>query len=264
MARELLYHGRFTFQFRFNIIKRGKPVNKLNKQVGVAAVLGLGMVVAGVAAASPVTMNFDDLAVPQNGGQYVAAFYDGGCGVSFNGGAATCGGPDYGVTWTGPAVVRGPLNIPSADSAPNALMRATPAGVPLGTAPMTMDVANGFTDGFSFYYATLTRATTFTVTFYSGLGGTGRVLGTERFHGCSLPAGLYTCWTLADGFSFSDAVYSVAFGGGATFAIDGVSFDMRAAPPVGVPEPTALGTFGLGLLAVGVAVGLRRRRAFQA
>lgn len=259
MAQELLCNGRFTFQFRFDITKEVRPVKRFNKQVGLAAVLGLGMVFAGVAAATPVTMSFDELTVAQNGGQYVANFYNGGCGVSFSGGAATCGGPDYGVVWSGPTVARGPLNIPSADSVPNAIMRATPIGTVLGTAPMMMDVANGFTDGFSFNYATLTPAGTFTVTFYGDLDGAGTVLGTQTYHGCRVPAGLYACWQLADGFSFADAVYSVAFSGGATFAIDNVSFDMRTPPPVGVPEPAALGTFGLGALLIGLFAGLRRR-----
>lgn len=259
MAQELLQHGRFTFQFRFNITKEVRPVNRFNKQVGMAAVLGLGMVFAGVAAAATVTMSFDELAVAQNGGQYVANYYNGACGSTFGGGAVTCGGPDYGVVWTGPTVVRGPLQIPGAYSAPNAIMRATPIGVVLDPAPMTMDVANGFTDGFSFYYATLTPSTRFTVTFFGGLDGGGTVLGTQTYQGCRLPAGLYTCWQLADGFTFSDVVYSVAFSGGANFAIDGVSFDLRPAPPVGVPEPAALGTFGLGALLIGLFAGLRRR-----
>lgn len=224
-----------------------------------AVLVAAGGFIASTASASVVTMTFDQLAVAQNGGQYVADYYNGGCGASFNGGAKTCDGPDYGVVWSGPTVARGPLNIPSAFSAPNAIVRATPVGTPIGNVPMTMNVANGFTDGFSFYYATLTPSATVPVTFWGGLDGTGTILGTQSFKGCNKPAGLYTCWQLADGFTFADAVYSVTFGTGTNFAIDSVSFDQRT-PPVAVPEPASLGVFGFGALLIGGFMVLRRRR----
>ena len=231
----------------------------VNKFFCGAALLAAGGLLAANANASVVTMTFDDLTVAQGGGQYVADFYNGGCGASFSGGAATCGGPDYGVVWSGPTVARGPLNIPSAFSSPNAIMRATPVGTPLGIAPMTMNVANGFTDGFSFHYATLTAPQRFTVTFWGGPDGTGTNLGSYTFRGCGTPAGLYTCWQLADGFTFADPVYSVAFGGEPRFVIDSVSFDQRT-PPVAVPEPASLGVFGFGALLIGGFMVLRRRR----
>lgn len=239
-------------------------MNKVNKQVGMAAVLGLGMVFAGVASASVVTMTFDELHMDSiAGGQYVADYYDGGCGASFNGGSATCEGPAWGAVWTGAAVAKGAPTLSNMPSSPNAIIPSVEIGT-VGTNPnMILNVANGFTDGFSFYYSS--RNNNAFVSLYSGLDGTGDLLAStgnlaKSPQVCDGGAGFFHCWSLIDDLAFTGIVRSVVFGGNFNnVAYDNVSFDMRPTPPVGVPEPAALGTFGLGALLIGLFAGLRRR-----
>ncbi|HEX7325600.1 MAG TPA: PEP-CTERM sorting domain-containing protein [Rhodanobacteraceae bacterium] len=237
-----------------------KAVNKLVCAVALAAA---GSMVAVAASATPVTMTFDELATSGvGGGQYVADYYDGGCGVAYHGGPATCGGPDYGVVWTGAAVAQGGLYGLNAPSTPNILVRGTENNV--SGAPIVMNVANGFTDGFSFYYSS--TGTVGSVTLYSGLDGTGDVLYTTgKLAGtpaaCPSHSGLFACWNLMDDFTFDGVVHSVGFDGPSNrIAWDNVSFDTRSGS-IAVPEPAELGLFGLGLLLVGGFVALRRRTA---
>jgi hypothetical protein len=63
-------------------------VSTRKRQLGIAATLGLGMLFAGIASATPVTMNFDGMGVPE----YVDNFYNGGCSTIAGLIPATCGG----------------------------------------------------------------------------------------------------------------------------------------------------------------------------
>lgn len=234
-----------------------KAVNKL---VCAAALAAAGSMVAVAASATQVTMTFDQLATSgAAGGQYVADYYNGGCGAAYNGGSATCDGPDYGVVWTGAAVAQGGLYGANAPSTPNILVRGTENN--LSGPPIVMNVASGFIDGFSFYYSSVGS-----VTLYSGLDGTGNVLYTTgKLAGtpaaCPSHSGLFACWNFMDGFTFNGVVRSVGFDGPSNrIAWDNVSFDTRGGS-IAVPEPAELGLFGLGLLLVGGFVALRRRTA---
>lgn len=223
----------------------------LRRQAGLAVVLAAGMLASGVASAA-VVMGFDELSA---NGEYVDNYYNGGCGSSYSGGV-TCGGPDYGVVWNGAL----------AGYAPNGLWNNTsnsssPPGVMgfLSSNNAYMNVAAGFDTGFSFYYAAANVGGTIEV--WSGLNGTGTMLAS-----LSLPTtgsfcdGLtgFSCWDPI-GVAFDGIAMSVNFAGTANqIVFDNVTIG-SATPINGVPEPAALGMFGLGALLVGLFAGLRRR-----
>lgn len=133
----------------------------------------------------------------------------------------------------------------------------------LSTGSATLNAENGFTTGFSFYYAT--HSFPGTVTVYSGLDKTGSVLAT-----LDLPAlgfgtgdpngGDYGIWAPI-GVTFAGTAYSIDFAGTANFiGFDNITFGSEIpTPPVpAVPLPAAapLALAGLGLLG---ALRLRRR-----
>lgn len=239
-------------------------MNTLMKRAGLGAALVCGLGFAAVAGATSVTMTFDELQMNGiAGGQYVDQYYNGGCGTAFNGGAVTCGGPDWGVVWSGAAVAKGGPTLTNMPSSPNAIIPSVPLGT-IGTDPrMIMNVADGFTSGFSFYYSS--RNNQAFVTLYDGLGGTGNMLATTTLAStpiaCNGGAGLFHCWNFIDSLTFSGTARSAVFGGSFNnVAYDNVSFDLNPAG-TSVPEPAALGLFGLGALLIGLAAGLRRRFA---
>lgn len=204
------------------------------RTLSIAATLALGMLLAGAASATPVTMNFDGMGVPE----YVDNFYNGGCSTIAGLIPATCGGPDYGVVWSG-AITADRL-APTPPSAPNFMAYANGVSA-------TMNVAAGFNDaGFSFgYYGGGP-----TVAVYSGLDGTGHLLASQTL--ASSLCGLSFCWTNYD-FDFPGTAESVVFGGTGVF--DNITFDKAA----NVPEPGELGMFAVGLVLLGMFAGVRRR-----
>jgi hypothetical protein len=220
-------------QMPTNAIQVEGVVSTRKRQLGIAATLGLGMLFAGMASAMPVTMNFDGMEVPE----YVDNFYNGGCSTIAGLIPATCGGPDYGVVWSG-AITANRL-APPPPSPPNFMAYANGVSA-------TMNVAAGFGDtGFSLAY----YGGGPTVSVYSGLDGTGALLTSQTLD--SSLCGLSFCWTSSD-LDFSGIAKSVVFGGTGVF--DNITFDMAS-----VPEPAGLGIFSLGLLLMGVFAGLRRR-----
>ncbi len=122
-----------------------------------------------------------------------------------------------------------------------------------------LDVTNGFTTGFSFFYSSSTAAS---VTVYDGLGGTGNVLATLQLDAqfsdnCSGdPTGAFCNWT-AVGVNFAGTAYSIDFGGTANqTGFDDITFG--SATPGGVPEPATWAMLITGFGLVGFAA--RRRR----
>lgn len=225
-------------------------MNMLTKQVGLAVVMAAGMLACGVASAA-VVMTFDQ----QNGnGEYVDNYYNGGCGGSYGGGV-TCGGPNYGVVWNG--ALEG--------YAPNGLWNNTsdspsPPGVMgfLDSNNAYMNVAAGFDTGFSFYYAAANVAGSIEV--WSGQNGTGTLLATLALPvtGSFCGSTGFSCWDPI-GVTFNGIAQSVNFAGTANqIVFDNVTIG-SATPINGVPEPAALGMFGLGALLLGLFAGLRRR-----
>jgi hypothetical protein len=125
-----------------------------------------------------------------------------------------------------------------------------------------LDVTNGFTTGFSFFYSSSTAAS---VTVYDGPGGTGNVLATlnllaQGFDNCSGdPNGSFCNWT-AVGVLFSGTAYSIDFGGTANqTGFDNITFGSDKPGGGGtVPEPATWAMMILGFGLVGSAA--RRRR----
>ena len=129
----------------------------------------------------------------------------------------------------------------------------------------TMNVAAGFDTGFSFYYSANANDTF--VNVWSGLNSTGTLLATLNLSlnynddGCTGdPTGAYCHWDPI-GVSFAGIAHSVDFGVTANYVgFDNVTLgSATAGGGTPVPEPAALGVFGLGVLLIGLFAGLRRR-----
>ncbi len=127
-----------------------------------------------------------------------------------------------------------------------------------------LDYADGFRDGFSFFYSSTTW--TGLVSVYDGLNATGSLLGTIDLlplgEGSGDPTGSYNRWA-PGGLSFAGTARSVVFGGtGDRIAFDNVTFGsatptLTPVPALPVGEPSSLALLALALLAT--AVVMRRR-----
>lgn len=122
-----------------------------------------------------------------------------------------------------------------------------------------LDVTNGFTTGFSFFYSSSVAST---ITVYDGLGGTGNVLGTIQLaaqfnDNCQGdPNGSFCNWS-AVGVAFSGTAFSIDFAGGADVsAFDNITFG-RDTPVIPEPATWAMMIAGFGL----VGFAARRRAA---
>ncbi|WEN14286.1 PEP-CTERM sorting domain-containing protein [Rhodanobacter sp. AS-Z3] len=191
------------------------------------------------------------------------------CAVNdfYNGGTDSCGhsGVNHGVNFSSSSLAiidsdaGGGGNIANEPSASTVLFF-------LSGGAATMNVASGFNTGFSFYYSASTTDTF--VSVWSGLNGTGDLLSTLNLNAnyaadnCSGdPTGIYCHWDPI-GVLFDGIAHSVNFGGTANYvAFDDITLgsDNPGGGGVNVPEPAALGMFGLGVLLIGLFAGLRRR-----
>jgi len=130
-----------------------------------------------------------------------------------------------------------------------------------------MNLASGFTNGFSFYYfPKYLTGNTVTATAYSGTYGTGTALGSLSF---DIPpwTSPVSAWAPV-GMTFAGTAQSVLFtNAGGALLFDNVTFGSDVpylAPPSGgepgtvTPEPASLALLGTGLLALGA--GVRRKR----
>lgn len=212
-------------------------MNLLKKKIGSALVLVAGLMAGGVASATPITMNFDGL----TSGSSVHRYYDGGCARAFVF-QKNCHGADYGVVWKG-AMIGSSTDAPSRSGFAGLLLRDS----------ATMNIASGFEGGLSFYYYN-TSNLFFPggVSVYSGLNGHGTRLSSASLDRTGR-------WSLFD-LTFSGIAQSVIFNGSPFFltGFDDVTLGVNAAATP-VPEPSATGLFGLGVLLMGLFAGLRRR-----
>ncbi len=224
-------------------------MNLFKRRIGFAFTLVAGMLLCGVASATPVTMNFDNLTP----GTAVHTYYDGGCSVRHRffrpPSKVDCNGPGYGVVWKN-AHVRGLFEAPSE---PN---YAGPDLISDGV--MTMNVAGGFDTGLYFDYTTFFKGFRGSIAVYSGQNGNGNQIGYLDLSGTGIYCdGDVPCW-YQTGLAFNGIAESVIFTGpgSAAFGLD----DVTIGATLPVPEPAELGMFGLGLLLIGGFVGLHRRK----
>ncbi len=175
--------------------------------LAVAAALLVGLIVGGqdAQASTTVVLDFEGIGNLER----ILDFYDGGFG-----GFGSGPGPDYGISF-GPdalalidADAGGSGNFANEPSANTIAFFLTGPGV-------VMNVKNGFTTGFSFFY---TSAQAGTVTVFDGPNGTGNVLAAvpveRQYNTCGAPdpTGAFSCWTPV-GVTFSGTAFSVNFGG---------------------------------------------------
>jgi hypothetical protein len=207
-----------------------------------AAVAALALGAAGVASADVVTLTFEGV------GDFNAV------GNYYNGG----GGTNYGISFSNDT-----LALVDSDAGGSGNFANEPSGDTImffiNANNAILNMAAGFTSGFSFFYSSSTAAT---VNVYDGINGTGNVLGSlnltaQGFQNCvGDPTGQFCNWT-AVGVSFSGIAKSINFGGTANqTGFDNITFG-SATPGGTVPEPTTLALVGAALLAAGAA----RRKA---
>jgi hypothetical protein len=186
--------------------------------------------------------------------EQVLNFYNGGTG-SFG-----SSGTNYGIGFS-----NGALAIIDADAGGSGNFANEPSADTIAfflSAPsLTMNVASGFTTGFSFYYSSSVQTA---INVYDGLNGTGNLLASVLLaaqgtasNGCQLPGdptGVFNCWNAA-GVNFAGTAMSVNFGGAANLTgFDNIT--LGSATPV-IPEPSSTALFLLGFSIVGSK--LRRR-----
>ena len=219
-----------------------------------AALIGLASL-ATPAVGDVIVLTFEGLGDLED----VENFYNGGTGS--DGGS----GEDYGVSFTSNA--RGLIDSDVGGSGGQG-DEPTPDTVLffLGGDTTTMNVADGFDTGFSFFYSAAFMDGG-SVHVYDGLDGTGNLLAsidvprTER-NGAPDPTGNWSPF-FAQGSSFEGTAMSVDFSeANGRVAFDNVTIGSEIAAGQ-VPEPGTVMLLGLGCLGMGAAA-LRRRRKGKA
>ncbi len=128
-----------------------------------------------------------------------------------------------------------------------------------------LNYADGFRDGFSFFYSSTTWSGV--VSVYDSVDAGGALLGTIALsplgEGAGDPTGSYNRWQAA-GLAFDGIARSVAFGGtGDRIAFDNVTFGaatptLTPVPAQAVAEPSTLALSGLALVLFALTPLLRR------
>ena len=181
----------------------------------------------------------------------------------YNGGTDSLGnsGVNHGVAFS-----TATLGIVDSDAGGSGNIANEPSGQTamffLDASNSVLNVAAGFTTGFSFFYTSSTAAS---VSVWDGLGATGNQLGTlnltAQFNGNGCvgdPNGGFCNWT-AVGVAFAGTAMSIDFGGTANqTAFDDITFGSKDPGPPPIPEPSTYALMALGLAGIGFVA--RRRK----
>ena len=210
------------------------------------------------ARADTVVLTFDEL----NGGanEEPLNYYAGGFGSD-----GTGPGPNYGITFSSNAITGcqasapcGNTNSNGEPSSPNTLFFLT------GSAA-TMDVAGGFTTGFSFYYSAINQPGLINV--YSGLDDTGTLLAsltipTTPSNGDPSCGDAGFCPFVPLGVSFTGIAHSVDFGGTENqIGFDNITLGSAVPVTSAAPEPSMWALLMAGVGGLGLVLRRARRRA---
>jgi len=203
------------------------------------------VVSAGSASAAPVTLDFEGI----GNLKHIGSFYNGGAGG------------DLGVEFGASAESLVSANAGGVGNFANQPSGSTIAFFDWYSNSMSMNVANGFLNAFSFSYTSLYFPGV--VSIWDGVNGTGTLLGIAALPtlsgncGGGAP-GDFNCWS-AIAVNFAGTARSVKWSGVGNFlGIDDVKFNTVDANPASpVPEPASIVLLGTG---IGVAA-LRRRFA---
>ncbi|HTB15106.1 MAG TPA: PEP-CTERM sorting domain-containing protein [Bryobacteraceae bacterium] len=214
----------------------------MKKIAGLILLLGLATIVMPIMQAGVVTLTFEGL----KDEEAVDNYYNGGLGGSGSG-----PGPSDGIVFSSNSLAiiedadGGTGNFSNPPSGDTVLFFLSGAGD-------TMNVAAGFTTGFSFFYSDQVGFTG-SVDVWSGLNGTGTLLASLSLPSTPNP---YTVF-VPIGVTFAGTAESVNFGGSANFiAFDNITLGSSTAGG-SVPEPTSIILFGT-IMAL-VAVPLRKK-----
>jgi hypothetical protein len=242
----------------------------LNLRLSLALVCGLAL---GAATAQAQTQQ----EIVQNGqlhsGSYIDNFYVGGyAGNTFtsgalNGNAQYGPGPNAGFTFSSNAVVESTgtnqgkfENLPTDPLGGNTQVLSFSA-LGLGTTTDTINFANGFS-GVSFNYSLGTNSSAFAqnADVWSGLNGTGTLLGTIALSAsaspitCATRLDAYCSWSAASA-TFSGVAESLTFGVANSTPSENLELDAVTVSAVPLPASVWLMLGGLAVL-----VGMRRGR----
>jgi hypothetical protein len=209
-----------------------------------AAAVALSLGAVEKASAAPIVLTFEGLGDQEA----IDSYYDGGLGGNGSG-----PGPNYGITFTSDSLAI----IDNADGGSGNFSNA-PSGDTiaffLNGAGDTMNVAGGFTTGFSFFYADQVGFTG-NVSVYDGANGTGNLLATLDLPSTPNPYNVF----VPIGVTFAGTAQSVVFGGSANF----IGFDnitLGSATAGGVPEPATWAMMLMGFGGLGAAMRSARRK----
>jgi hypothetical protein len=236
---------------------------KTKLMLGTAIVSVASLLSAAVASAGVVDLNFEGInSTYPSGFAFINGFYDGG--TSSDG----TSGPNYGISFSSnaQAICLNSLTVSCSNTSRGGLAPSSAEGglFFVSGSSTTMDVAGGFTTGFSFNYSD-----PFTsggnVQVFSGLDGTGTLLASFNLPlttGSCPGYGAQYCPFFPVGVAFAGTAQSVLFGGVANQVVfDDVTFGSSSP---GVPEPATWAMMLLGVGMIGGGLRIARRKSGMA
>jgi hypothetical protein len=201
------------------------------------SVLLISLLASSIAEAAPVVLTFEGLGNQAPIGDY----YNGGAGGNFG---VSFGSDSLAIISTTAGGTGNFTNAPSGSTI--AFFLSGPGDV--------MNVAAGFTTGFSFYYADQVGFTG-SVDVYSGLNGTGTLLASLSLPSTPNPYNVF----VPTGVSFIGTAESVIFGGSANFiGFDNITLGSNT-PVQAVPEPSTWAMMVLGFASFGLLAYRRKQ-----